>query len=45
MIKNVISHVMCGFNYFDPHGHEAGSQSLHSIQIYGDSWQYAVDRL
>lgn len=34
--KNIISHVMCGFNYFDPHGHEAGSQSLHSIQIYGD---------
>lgn len=35
--KNIISHVMCGFNYFDPHGHEAGTQSLHSIQIYGDS--------
>lgn len=34
--KGVISHVMCGFNYFDPHGHEAGSQSLHSIQVYGD---------
>lgn len=34
--KNVISHVMCGFNYFDPHGHEATNQSLHSIQIYGD---------
>lgn len=34
--KNVISHVMCGFNYFDPHGHEAGNQTLHSIQIYGD---------
>ncbi len=34
--KGVISHVMCGFNYFDPHGHEAGTQSLHSIQIYGD---------
>lgn len=34
--KGVLSHVMCGFNYFDPHGHEAGSQSLHSIQIYGD---------
>jgi predicted dehydrogenase len=33
--KNVISHVMCGFNYFDPHGHEAKGQSLHSIQIYG----------
>lgn len=35
--KNVISHIMCGFNYFDPHGHEAGSQSLHSIQIFGDA--------
>ncbi|CAN5599602.1 Gfo/Idh/MocA family oxidoreductase [soil metagenome] len=34
--KNVISHVMCGFNYFDPHGHEAGTQPLHSIQIFGD---------
>ena len=34
---NVISHVMCGFNYFDPHGHEAGNQSLHSIQVYGDA--------
>jgi len=34
--KNVISHIMCGFNYFDPHGHEAGNQSLHSIQIFGD---------
>lgn len=26
---------MCGFNYFDPHGHEATNQSLHSIQVYG----------
>ncbi len=34
--KGVISHIMCGFNYFDPHGHEATNQSLHSIQIYGD---------
>lgn len=34
--NNVISHVMCGFNYFDPHGHEAKAQQLHSIQIYGD---------
>lgn len=34
--KGVISHIMCGFNYFDPHGHEAGNQSLHSIQVYGD---------
>ncbi len=34
--KGILSHVMCGFNYFDPHGHEAGTQSLHSIQIFGD---------
>jgi len=34
--RGVISHVMCGFNYFDPHGHEAKGQQLHSIQIYGD---------
>jgi len=33
--KNVISHVMCGFNFFDTHGHEAGTQTLHSIQIFG----------
>ncbi len=33
--NGVISHVMCGFNYFDPHGHEATNQTLHSIQIYG----------
>jgi predicted dehydrogenase len=35
--KGVISHVMCGFNYFDPHGHEASNQTLHSIQIFGDA--------
>lgn len=34
--NNVLSHVMCGFNYFDPHGHEAKDQQLHSIQIFGD---------
>jgi predicted dehydrogenase len=26
---------MCGFNFFDTHGHEAGTTSLHSIQIFG----------
>lgn len=34
--KGIISHVMCGFNYFDPHGHEADNQTLHSIQIFGE---------
>lgn len=33
--NNVLSHVMCGFNFFDPHGHVAAKQELHSIQIYG----------
>jgi predicted dehydrogenase len=32
----LLEHVMCGFNYFDPHGHEAKGQELHSIQIFGD---------
>lgn len=35
--KNVLSHVMCGFNFFDTHGHEAGTQTLHSIQVFGDA--------
>lgn len=33
--NGVISHVMCGFNFFDPHGHEAGNQTLASIQVWG----------
>src|SRR5215467_7485319 len=33
--KNILSHVMCGFNFFDTHGHEAGTTQLHSIQIFG----------
>lgn len=33
--KNIISHIMCGFNYFDTHGHEAQGQTLHSIQVFG----------
>ena len=34
--NGAISHIMCGFNYFDPFGHEAKNQTLHSIQIFGD---------
>ncbi len=33
----VISHVMCGFNFFDPHGHEAANQTLHTLQVFGDA--------
>ena len=31
--NGVLSHVMCGFNYFHPHRHEATNQFLHSIQV------------
>jgi predicted dehydrogenase len=34
--RNIISHVMCGFNYFDPHGHTGTGQDQHSIQVFGD---------
>lgn len=34
--NGIISHIMCGFNYFDPFGHEAKNQTLHSVQIFGD---------
>jgi len=34
--KGIISHIMCGFNFFDPHGHQAHNQKLHSLQIFGD---------
>lgn len=33
--NNIISHVMCGFNFYDRFGHQAKDQMLHSIQIYG----------
>lgn len=31
----VLSHVQCGFNYFDPYGHEGKGQEKHTIQIWG----------
>jgi len=34
--KGVISHVQCGFNYFDPHGHEGKGQNEHTVKIWGD---------
>lgn len=33
--KGVISHVQCGFNYFDPHGHEGKGQNEHTVKIWG----------
>lgn len=33
--NGIISHVQCGFNYFDPYGHEGKGQEKPSIQIWG----------
>jgi predicted dehydrogenase len=31
----VMSHVQCGFNYFDPYGHEGKGQEQHTITVWG----------
>ena len=33
--KGVISHVQCGFNYFNPHGHDGSKEDRHTISIVG----------
>jgi predicted dehydrogenase len=33
--NGVISHVQCGFNYFDPYGHEGKGQEKPTIQLWG----------
>ena len=33
--NGVISHVQCGFNYFDPYGHQGKGQERHTIQVWG----------
>ncbi len=33
--NGVLSHVQCGFNYFDPHGHEGKGQDRASVSIVG----------
>jgi len=33
--NGVLSHVQCGFNYFDPYGHEGKGQNHHTISIWG----------
>jgi predicted dehydrogenase len=33
--EGVMSHVQCGFNYFDPYGHEGKGQDQHTITIWG----------
>lgn len=31
----VLSNVQCGFNFFDPHGHQGKDEEIHTIQIWG----------
>jgi predicted dehydrogenase len=33
--QGVLSHVQCGFNYFDPYGHEGEGQDKPTISIWG----------
>ncbi|HEY0611324.1 MAG TPA: Gfo/Idh/MocA family oxidoreductase [Chitinophaga sp.] len=33
--NGTLSHVQCGFNYFDPYGHEGKGQQHHTISIWG----------
>jgi predicted dehydrogenase len=33
--QGVMSHVQCGFNYFDPYGHQGVGQDQHTITIWG----------
>ncbi|MGH7492671.1 MAG: Gfo/Idh/MocA family protein [bacterium] len=33
--NGTISHVQCGFNYFDPYGHEGTGQTNHTISFWG----------
>lgn len=33
--NGLLSHVQCGFNYFDPYGHEGKGQESHTIKIWG----------
>src|SRR6266487_6761959 len=33
--NGVLSHVQCGFNYFDPYGHEGKGQNSHTISVWG----------
>jgi len=34
-VGGALSNVQCGFNFFDPHGHQGKSEEIHTIQIWG----------
>ena len=35
--NGVLSHVQCGFNFFNPHGHEGSKETRHTISIFGST--------
>jgi len=35
--NGMLSHVQCGFNFFNPHGHEGSKENRHTISIYGST--------
>lgn len=40
--NGIISHIQCGFNYFDPYGHEGKGQEKPSITIWGTHGNMAL---
>lgn len=40
--NGIISHVQCGFNYFDPYGHEGKGQERPTISIWGTHGNMAL---
>lgn len=40
--NGVLSHLQCGFNYFDPYGHEGKGQERPTIQIWGSEGNMAM---
>src|SRR5215210_1206482 len=37
-----LSNVQCGFNFFDPHGHQGKSEEIYTIQIWGTKGNMAL---
>jgi predicted dehydrogenase len=33
--RGAISHIQCGFNYFNPHGHDGSKEQRHTITVVG----------
>lgn len=40
--QGILSHVQCGFNYFDPYGHEGKGQERPTISLWGSEGNMAL---